>query len=75
MTEHELDTRGLTCPIPIMRLKKRMESLSSGQRLRVVASDPSCVMEIATYAKKTGNTLLESSKSSEGDFVFVLKKA
>ncbi len=75
MTVHEIDTRGLTCPIPIMRLKIKMESLSRGQTLRVLATDPSCVMEIETYAKKTGNTLLESGKSSEGDFVFVLKKA
>ncbi len=75
MADFELDVRGLNCPIPVMRMKKNMEKLSSGQTLRVLATDPGSVPDFAAFAKQTGNTLLESSKSPEGDFVFLLKKA
>ena len=74
MADHELDTRGLNCPVPVMRMKKKMESMSSGQTLRVLASDPGSVQDFKAYAKQTGHILLESSKSPEGDFVFLLKK-
>lgn len=75
MADLELDTRGLNCPVPVMRMKKKMESLSSGQTLRVVATDPGAVQDFKAYAKQTGNKLVESSKGPDGDFIFVLMKA
>ncbi len=75
MADHKLDTRGLNCPVPVMRMKKKMESLSSGQTLRVMATDPGSVQDFRAYAKQTGDKLVESSKDPNGDFIFVLKKA
>ncbi len=75
MADHELDTRGLNCPVPIMRMKKKMESMTGGQTLRIMATDPGSVQDFKAYAKQTGNTLVESSKDPNGDFIFVLKKA
>ncbi len=75
MADYELDTRGLNCPVPIMRTKKAIEKLPSGQTLRVVATDPGAVQDFKAYAKQTGNTLVESRKGPDGDFIFVLMKA
>lgn len=75
MSDHELDARGLNCPVPVMRMKKKMEALTSGQTLRVMATDPGAVQDFKAYARQTGNTLVESSKAPNGDFVFVLMKA
>lgn len=75
MADHELDMRGLNCPVPIMRTKKMMEKLSSGQTLRVTASDPGSMQDFKAYSKQTGNTLVEAVKAPNGDFVFVLMKA
>ncbi len=58
-----------------MRMKKKMESMTGGQTLRVMATDPGSVQDFKAYAKQTGNTLVESSKDPNGDFIFVLKKA
>jgi tRNA 2-thiouridine synthesizing protein A len=74
MADHELDLRGLNCPVPVMRMKKKMISMSSGQTLRVLATDPGSVPDFKAYVKSSGDTLLESKKNSEGDFEFLLKR-
>lgn len=74
MADHELDVRGLNCPIPVMRMKKKMDSMPGGQTLRVLATDPGAVPDFKAYAKSSGNILLEAGKSADGDFEFVLKK-
>lgn len=73
MADQELDTRGLNCPVPIMRAKKAMDSLASGQTLRIVATDPGTVRDFEAFAKTTGNKLLESGKAN-GEFTFLLMK-
>ena len=73
MADQELDTRGLNCPVPVMRAKKAMDSLTSGQTLRIVATDPGTVRDFEAFAKSTGNKLLESSKA-DGEFIFLLMK-
>lgn len=75
MADQELDVRGLNCPIPVMRMKKKMEKMASGQTLRVLATDPGTLPDFKAYAKMSGDALLESGKSPEGDFTFLLKKA
>lgn len=75
MADHELDLRGLNCPVPVMRMKKQMLTMASGQTLRVLATDPGSVPDFKAYVKSSGDTLLESKKSAEGDFEFLLKKA
>ncbi len=69
----ELDARGLNCPLPILRAKKSIAQLASGQVLKVIATDPGSVKDIEAFCKQTGNELLESNDSS-GEFVFLLKK-
>ncbi|MHB8622918.1 MAG: sulfurtransferase TusA family protein [Sulfuricaulis sp.] len=75
MADHELDLRGLNCPIPVMRMKKKMGTMANGQTLRVLATDPGSVQDFKAYAKSSGDNLLESKKNAEGDFEFLLKKA
>ena len=68
MADHELDVRGVNCPVPVMRMRKELEAMTSGQTLRVLASDPLSVRDINAYVKSSGDTLLESKKTPEGDF-------
>ncbi|MCR4345886.1 MAG: sulfurtransferase TusA family protein [Sulfuricaulis sp.] len=75
MADHDLDLRGLNCPIPVMRMKKKMETMASGQTLRVLTTDPGSLPDFKAYAKKTGNTMLESKENAEGNFEFLLKRA
>ncbi len=74
MADHELDVRGLNCPVPVMRMRKKLESMTSGQTLRVLSSEPGSVRDINAYVKSSGDTLLESKKTPEGDFEFLLKR-
>ena len=73
MADQELDTRGLNCPLPILRAKKTLNGMNSGQTLHIVATDPGSVKDFEAFAKQTGNELLESSEAN-GEFSFILKK-
>ena len=70
----ELDASGLSCPLPIVKTKKALSSMTSGEVLRVISTDPGSVCDMAAFAEQTGNTLLEQS-SEDKKFVFYLKKA
>lgn len=72
--DQELDASGLNCPLPILRAKKSLASMESGQVLRVVATDPGAVKDFEAFSKQTGNPLLESSEEG-GKFCFRLQKA
>lgn len=63
--DKELDTRGLTCPLPILKAKKALAEMQSGQVLKVVATDPGSMRDFQAFAKQTGNELLE--QQSAGD--------
>lgn len=71
--DQELDARGLNCPLPILRAKKALKDLSSGQVLRIIATDAGSVKDFEAFAEQTGNELLESSESGD-EFHFLLKK-
>jgi tRNA 2-thiouridine synthesizing protein A len=71
--DRELDTRGLNCPLPILKAKKALAEMSSGQTLRVVATDSGSVRDFLAFAKQTGNELLEQSTEGK-DFIHVLKR-
>lgn len=71
--DKELDTRGLNCPLPILRAKKALTELQSGQVLRIVATDPGSAKDFAAFAKQTGNELLESSEHGK-EFEFLMKR-
>jgi TusA-related sulfurtransferase len=69
----ELDTRGLNCPLPILKAKKALATLQSGQSLQVTSTDPGSLRDFAAFAKQTGNELL-SQDTIGNDFVHVLKR-
>jgi TusA-related sulfurtransferase len=69
----EIDTRGLNCPLPILKAKKALTAMQSGQVLKVVSTDTGSVRDFAAFAKQTGNELL--SQTTEGsDFVHILQR-
>ncbi len=70
----ELDAKGLNCPLPILRAKKAVGKLESGQVLKIVATDPGSVKDFEAFCNQTGNELLESSENG-GEFTFYIKKA
>ena len=69
----ELDACGLNCPLPILKAKKALASMESGETLRVVATDAGSMRDFQAFAKQTGNELLESTESS-GEYSFLIKK-
>jgi len=71
--DQELDASGLNCPLPILRAKKTLNGMESGQVLRITATDPGSVKDFESFAKQTGNELLDSSEEG-GKYLFRLKK-
>ncbi|SDX81819.1 tRNA 2-thiouridine synthesizing protein A [Allochromatium warmingii] len=74
MADQELDASGLNCPLPILRAKKTLNTMASGQVLHIVATDPGSVKDFDAFAKQTGNELMES-KEEGGKFHFLIKKS
>lgn len=71
--EEQLDARGLNCPMPILKAKKRLHELEAGQVLRVLADDPGSVRDFEAFSRQTGNELLESRELAD-HYLFVLRK-
>ena len=71
--DKELDARGLSCPLPILKTKKALNELTSGQVLKVIATDPGSVKDMQAFSNQTGNPLLSQSEENK-DYVFYLKK-
>ena len=62
--DHELDARGLNCPLPILRAKKTLNTMAGGEVLKIMATDPGSVRDFEAFAKQTGNPLLESIENN-----------
>ena len=71
--DKEIDTRGLNCPLPILKAKKALSDMQSGQLLKVVSTDAGSVRDFQAFAKQTGNELLESAEAG-GEYIFFLRK-
>lgn len=71
--DKEIDARGLKCPLPILRTKKALAELDSGQILRVLSTDAASVKDFEIFSKQTGNTLLEMTQV-EQTFIFLIKR-
>jgi len=69
----ELDARGLNCPLPILKTKKALNDLSSGQVLKVISTDAGSVKDMEAFSKQTGNELLGSQDQGK-EYVFFIKK-
>ena len=71
--QRELDARGLNCPLPILKTKKALAEMKSGEVLRVVATDPGSVRDFQAFARQTGNQLLDQF-AEEKEFIFYMKR-
>lgn len=69
----DLDARGLNCPLPILKAKKALAEMTSGEVLRVVATDSGSVRDFQAFARQTGNQLLEQSESGN-EFTFYMRR-
>lgn len=69
----ELDTRGLNCPLPILKAKKALAEMASGELLKVISTDPGSERDFQAFARQTGNELVQQA-AADGAFVHVLKR-
>jgi tRNA 2-thiouridine synthesizing protein A len=72
--DHELDARGLLCPMPIVKTAKAMKELAPGEVLKLLATDRGSVTDVPAWAETTGNELL-SQHEEDGVFVYLIRKA
>ncbi|NBD19699.1 hypothetical protein GTZ97_03320 [Aquabacterium fontiphilum] len=73
----EIDTRGLTCPLPILKAKKALADMHSGEVLKVLATDPSSVRDFQAFARQTGNDLIEqhtTQVNGQDEFAHLLRR-
>ena len=71
--DKEIDTRGLNCPLPILKAKKALADMQSGQLLKVVSTDAGSVRDFQAFAKQTGNELVEQ-QTAGSEYVHVLRR-
>ncbi|WP_313302841.1 sulfurtransferase TusA family protein [Diaphorobacter sp.] len=71
--DKEIDARGLNCPLPILRAKKALAELASGQMLKVVSTDTGSMRDFQAFAKQTGNELVEQQAVGD-EFIHVLRR-
>ncbi len=72
-TSKELDTRGLNCPLPILKAKKALADMVAGETLRIVSTDPGSTRDFQAFARQTGNELVEQTTSGS-DFIHILRR-
>jgi len=71
--DKELDTRGMNCPLPILKTKKALADMTPGQVLKVVSTDAGSVKDMQAFANQTGNSLMSSSEE-KGEYIFMMQK-
>jgi tRNA 2-thiouridine synthesizing protein A len=71
--DKELNARGMSCPLPIVKTKKALNDMTSGQVLKVISTDSGSVKDMAAFAEQTGNTLLDTVNAN-GEYTFYMKK-
>ena len=72
--DNELDARGLNCPLPILRAKKALTDMQSGQVLKIVATDPGSVKDFQAFAKQTSNELLSQTEANKEFTIYLRRK-
>ena len=72
--QKELDTRGLNCPLPILKAKKALADMRSGEVLKVIATDPGSMRDFQAFARQTGNELVEQSSDKDEFFHFLRRR-
>ena len=71
--DQEVDTRGMNCPLPILKAKKALAGMQSGQLLKVVATDTGSIRDFQAFAKQTGNELVEQQTLGD-EFIHILRR-
>ena len=74
MADQVLDAKGLNCPLPILKAKKALKSLESGNTLEVLSTDPGSVADFAAFCRTTGNELVEQNEAA-GVWTYLIRKA
>lgn len=69
----ELDARGMSCPLPILKTKKSLNGMTTGQVLKVTSTDCGSVKDMEAFSKQTGNVLISQTEEN-GEFIFLMKK-
>ena len=72
MPDKTLDTKGLTCPLPILKTRKALYELPMGAKLEVLSTDPGSVPDVTAFCQSTGNVLIEHSEEG-GIYRFVIE--
>lgn len=70
----KLDTRGMNCPLPVLKTRKALNIISSGEILEVTANDPGSVKDMASFCEQTGNRLV-SSNETDNSYIFLIEKS
>ncbi len=73
MTTQTIDARGLNCPLPIMKTKKGIQEMQTGQQLEVFSSDPGSVRDMDALCRSTGNRLVSSENQNDGSYRFLIE--
>ena len=72
--DREVDARGLNCPLPILKAKKALADMDSGQVLKVRATDPGSLRDFQAFSRQTGNALLAQQTLDDGELVHLLRR-
>lgn len=73
MSDETLDARGLRCPLPVLKARKRLKSMPEGARLRILADDPAAVIDVPHFCHEQGHTL-EDQGTEDGAHSFTIRK-
>ena len=74
MTTTTLDTKGMNCPLPILKAKKALKDLAAGDLLEVLSTDPGSAKDFDSFCRTTGNELMETDTGDDGVYTFTIKK-
>lgn len=72
---HDLDARGLLCPLPVLKARKRLKDLTQGDVLRMHADDPAARIDVPHFCNESGNILRDAADQGDGSFIYDIEKA
>jgi tRNA 2-thiouridine synthesizing protein A len=74
MTDRQLDAKGLTCPLPVLKLRKLMKDMMAGQTVEMLATDPGALDDVPHFCEASGCELLETATEDANIYRFVIRK-
>lgn len=69
--DHELDAQGLLCPLPVLKARKRLQAMQTGQVLRLIATDPAAVVDVPFFCTQAGHTLIETANEGDAQVYYI----